>query len=52
LSVPIAVALRVEEFDFVGIYQVAVMLTAGLFVIPGLGALAAFDENAALCAGF
>ena len=44
-SVAIAVGLGIEELEFVGVDQVAEVLSAGLLVVPGFGALAAFDVD-------
>ena len=42
----VSVSLGIEELNPVGIDEVPVVLAAGLFVVPGFGAFAAFEVNA------
>ena len=42
----VAIALGIEKLDFVGVDKVPIVLASGLFVVLGLGALAAFEVDA------
>jgi len=42
----VAIALGIEKLDFVSVDKIPIALSASLFVVPGLGALAAFEVDA------